>query len=85
MSADPALGKYMPGAGIAVAYQSPALANNWRSHPDLPSMRGTFQPVNPVNVSIYVYPGLGDHLPGAAKAVDYQSPSLANHRASYAI
>jgi RHS repeat-associated protein len=46
MTADPALGDYMPGAGKTVAYQSPSLANKWRSYPDLPGMGGTFQPQN---------------------------------------
>jgi hypothetical protein len=34
MTADPALGDYMPGAGKTVGYLSPALANKWRSYPD---------------------------------------------------
>jgi RHS repeat-associated protein len=52
MTADPALGSYLPGAGKAVAFQSPALANNWRGHPDLPGLGGTF---TPSNLALYGY------------------------------
>jgi RHS repeat-associated protein len=52
MTADPALGSYLPGAGAAVAYQSPALANAWRGHPDLPGLGGTF---TPSNLALYGY------------------------------
>src|SRR5215471_6948532 len=52
MTADPALGKYLPDAGKAVAYQSPSLANNWRGHPDLPGLGGMF---SPSNLALYGY------------------------------
>jgi RHS repeat-associated protein len=52
MTADPALGKYLPDAGKNVAYQSPSLANNWRGHPDLPGLGGAFQPQN---LAAYTY------------------------------
>jgi RHS repeat-associated protein len=52
MSADPALGSYLPGTGAAVGYQSPALANAWRGHPDLRGLGGTF---TPPNLALYGY------------------------------
>jgi hypothetical protein len=57
MTADPALGGYMPGAGATVRYQSPSLANNWRGHADLPGLGGAFQPAN---LALY---GYGHHNP----------------------
>jgi RHS repeat-associated protein len=56
MTADPALGGYLPGTGAAVAYQSPALANNWRTYLDLPGLGGVF---HPRNLSMYAYAGNG--------------------------
>jgi RHS repeat-associated protein len=56
MTADPAVGSYLPGAGAAVASQSPALANSWRGHPDLPGLGGVFYPRN---LSMYAYAGNG--------------------------
>jgi RHS repeat-associated protein len=52
MTADPALGKYLPGVGKAVAYQFPTLANSWRGHPDLPGLGGAFQSQN---MAVYTY------------------------------
>jgi RHS repeat-associated protein len=58
MTADPALGGFLPSAGKAVAYQSPALTNKWRGYPDLPGMGGAFQSKN---LALYSY---GHHNPG---------------------
>jgi RHS repeat-associated protein len=52
MTADPALGEYLPGAGKTVAYQSPSLANGWRTSPALPALGGAFQPQN---IAVYGY------------------------------
>jgi RHS repeat-associated protein len=52
MTADPALGEFLPGAGVNVPYQSPSLANNWQGHSDLPGMGGAFQPAN---LALYGY------------------------------
>jgi RHS repeat-associated protein len=52
MTADPALGSYLPGAGKTVAYQSPSLGNDWQGHVDLRGMGGIFEPKN---VSPYSY------------------------------
>jgi YD repeat-containing protein len=46
MTADPALGSYLPGTGAVVAYQFPALTNAWRSHHSVPGLGGTFTPSN---------------------------------------
>jgi len=52
MTADPALGSYLPGVGAAVGYRSPGLANAWRGHPDLPGLGGAF---TPSNLALYGY------------------------------
>jgi RHS repeat-associated protein len=54
MTADPALGAYLPSEGKGVGYQSPSLANNWRSDPDLPGRGGV---ITPVNLGLYGYAG----------------------------
>jgi len=64
MSADPALGEYMPDAGRAVASTAPSYANGWRSHADLPGMGGAFQPRN---LSLY---GYGHHNPATLRDPD---------------
>jgi RHS repeat-associated protein len=83
MSADPALGGYLPGAGKAVVYQSPGLTNKWRSYPDLPGMGGAFQSKN---LALYSY---GHHNPGTLidpnglevfEGSDEDYPSLYNSR-----
>jgi RHS repeat-associated protein len=61
MTADPALGDYMPGAGKTVGYQSPALANAWRGHHDLPGLGGAFRPSN---LALY---GYGHHNPATLR------------------
>jgi RHS repeat-associated protein len=52
LTADPALEKYLPSVGKTVEYESPALANRWRGHPDLPGMGGMLQPKN---MALYGY------------------------------
>jgi len=73
MSADPALGKHLPGAGQTVAYQSPTLGNNWRTDLDLPGLGGAFQPMN---LALY---GYGHHNPATLldpNGLDPDSPGF---------
>src|SRR5262249_37791315 len=73
MSADPALAKYLPEAGKVIAYQSPSLANNWRSYTDLPHLDPRF------NKWMSADAALVKPQPETGKGVAYQFPSLANH------
>src|SRR5262249_34269045 len=77
MSADPALAKYLPEAGKGIAYQSPSLANNWRSYTDLPHLDPRF------NKWMSADAALVKPQPETGKGVAYQFPSLANHWRSY--
>jgi hypothetical protein len=78
LTADPALGAYLPSAGKAVGYQLPTLANNWRGHPDLPGMGGAFRPKN---MSVYAYvhstPATLTDQNGLAPGDLYNSPDVA--------
>jgi len=76
MTADPALGKYMPGAGVAVAYQSPSLANHWRTNVNLTGLGGLF---TPSNLSVY---GYGANNPGSLLDPDGEELVLFRARAS---
>jgi hypothetical protein len=70
MTADPALGSYLPNAGKTVGYQFPTLANGWQGHPGLPGLGGTFAPSN---LALY---GYGHQNPATLWDPDGEQPLI---------